>query len=157
MGRGMVDQAKAADHEAVPKIAIILGALGLIPFILGTFFEFAGGPGWGSPALRYYAATILAFMGGIHWGLAIGASEDQRDEDRLRLQLIASVIPSLIAWLALLMPVTQGLTVMALAFLLLFAGDLMAVKRGWAPAWYPRLRMPLTAVVTLCLLAAAWV
>ena len=82
---------------------------------------------------------------------------DRRDDDQLRLQLVASVIPSLIAWLALLMPVTQGLTVMALAFLLLFAGDLIAVKRGWAPAWYPRLRLPLTAVVALCLLTAAWV
>ncbi len=156
MGSEMVDQATAADREVVPKIAVILGALGLIPFIFGTIFEIAGGPGWGGPALRYYAATILAFMGGIHWGLAIGGADDRRDEDQLRLQLVASVIPSLIAWLALLMPVTQGLTVMALAFLLLFAGDLIAVKRGWAPAWYPRLRMPLTAVVTFCLLAAAW-
>ena len=150
----MVDQAKAADREAVPKIAVILGALGLIPFLVGTFFEFSGGPGWGGPALRYYAATILAFMGGIHWGLAIAIAHPA--EDQLRLQLVASVIPSLVAWLALLMPVTQGLTVMAIAFLLLFLGDIIAVKRGWAPAWYPRLRMPLTAVVTLCLLTAAW-
>lgn len=150
----MVDQAKAADREAVPKIAVILGALGLIPFLVGTFFEFSGGPGWGGPALRYYAATILAFMGGIHWGLAIAIAHPA--EGQLRLQLVASVIPSLVAWLALLMPVTQGLTVMAIAFLLLFLGDIIAVKRGWAPAWYPRLRMPLTAVVTLCLLTAAW-
>lgn len=152
----MASELTAGGDEPLPRIALILGGLGLIPFIIGTVFEIAGGPGWGSPALRYYAATILAFMGGVHWGLAIGIRGDQRTTDQIRLQLVASVLPSLVAWLALLMPMTQGMTTMAAAFLLLFAGDLLAVKRGWAPAWYPRLRMPLTSVVVLCLLAAAW-
>jgi len=152
----MAGELSAGGDEPLPRIAMVLGGLGLIPFVVGTFFEIAGGPGWGSPALRYYSATILAFMGGIHWGLAIGVRGDHRGEDQMRLQLVASVLPSLIAWLALLMPMTQGITTMAVAFLLLFAGDILAVKRGWAPIWYPKLRMPLTVVVVLCLLAAAW-
>jgi hypothetical protein len=152
----MADNLSATGQDEVPTIAKVLGGLGLLPFLAGTLFAIAGGPGWAGPALRYYAATILAFMGGIHWGLAIAGGREQEGGDRLRLQLVGSVIPSLIGWFALLMPATQGLTVMALAFALLLGADLAAVKRGGAPAWYPKLRMPLTAIVTLCLLIAAW-
>jgi len=152
----MADDLNATDKNSVPRIAFVLGGLGLLPFLAGALFAIAGGPGWAGPALRFYGATILAFMGGIHWGLAIAADKGSHDQSRFNLQLIGSVIPSLFAWLALLMPATQGLTVMAIAFALLFAGDLAAVKRGWAPAWYPKLRLPLTATVIPCLLIAAW-
>jgi len=152
----MADDLRAGDQTAVPDLVKILGGLGLLPFLAGVLFAIAGGPGWADPALRYYAATILAFMGGVHWGLAIADSRSGRNETDVRMQLIGSVLPSLIGWVALLMPATQGLTVMALAFVLLLLGDLAAVKRGWAPAWYPKLRMPLTTVVVICLLIAAW-
>ncbi len=152
----MAEDQSVADDKEVPRIAFVLGALGLLPFLAGALFEIAGGPSWAGPALRFYGATILAFMGGIHWGLAIAAGKGPYDDSCLRVQLIGSVIPSLIAWLALLMPASQGLTVMAIAFAFLFAGDLAAVKRGWAPTWYPKLRLPLTAAVIPCLLIAAW-
>ena len=60
-----------------------------------------------------------------------------------------------LAWLALLLPAMPGLLTMAAAFALLLSGDLWAVRRGLAPAWYPRLRIPLTTIVALCLLVAA--
>lgn len=153
----MAEDLSANAQEIVPRMAVILGGLGLIPFVLGTFFEIAGGPGWAGPAFRYYAATILAFMGGIHWGLAMSGNDAQRGEESVRLQLICSIIPPLIGWFALLMPTTRALLVMAVAFTALLGGDLLAARRGWAPAWYPRLRMPLTATVVLCLLLAALV
>ena len=139
-----------------PKVATWLGGLGLLPFVAGAGLMIAGETSWAGAALRYYAATILAFMGGIHWGLAIGGGAADQDGARRRTQLTASVVPSLVAWLALLLPAAQGLLVMALAFAFLLAGDLVAVKRGWAPPWYPRLRIPLTVIVVLCLMIAAW-
>ena len=152
----MADDLSAADQKEVPKVAIILGGLGLLPFLAGPALIAIGGPPWADPALRYYAATILAFMGGIHWGLAIGAGAAQRDEAGTRIQLIGSVIPSLVGWIALLLPPFFGLAVMALAFTLLLVADIAAVREGRAPAWYPNLRIPLTCIVVLCLACAAW-
>lgn len=152
----VADDLSAADQREVPKVALILGGLGLLPFIAGPVLMAIGELPWAGVALRYYAATILAFMGGIHWGLAIGAGAAERDETSARIQLIGSVIPSLVAWIALLLPPFFGLAVMALAFTLLLVGDIAAVREGWAPAWYPNLRVPLTCIVVLCLAGTAW-
>jgi hypothetical protein len=40
-------------------------------------------------------------------------------------------------------------------FVALCIYDRAAAARGYAPAWYPALRVPLTAVVVLCLVVAA--
>lgn len=53
---------------------------------------------------------------------------DQRYVSSLRLS--ASVIPALVAWLALQLPAFHGLLTMSLAFVLLLIGDLFAVRRG---------------------------
>lgn len=140
----------ATTSPGIPAAAAWLGALGLVPFIVGAAGTLATEVPWIAEAVRSYAATILAFMGGIHWGLAIG---DQGANHRasLSLQLTGSVILALVAWLALLMPLTPGIATLAAAFVLLLAADLLAVHRGLAPRWYPRLRVPLTVIVTFCL------
>lgn len=138
----------------VPPAAAWLGGLGLLPFVAGAVATVGDVVG-GVDALRFYAATILAFMGGIHWGLAIADHGAGPGQGSTFARLGASVVPALIAWLALLLAPTQGLLVMALAFALLLVGDLIAVRRGLAPPWYPRLRIPLTGAVLLCLLTAA--
>jgi hypothetical protein len=48
-----------------------------------------------------------------------------------------------------------GLALLAMAFLGLLAYDEAAGRAGTLPAWYPRLRRPLTAIVVPCLLIAA--
>lgn len=135
----------------VPNAARGLGAAGLIPFVACSVAVIAGGPAlalaW--TALTGYAAVILAFMGAVHWGLAM------RDAAPSWVRLGGSVVPPLLAWVALLLPVRPGLLLMALGFTALFVADRMATERGLAPSWYPRLRLPLTAVVVLSLLAAA--
>lgn len=143
-----------SDATRVPAAAIWLGAAGALPFATGALLAMHG-PGEASAfalhAVRAYGAAILAFMGGIHWGLGIGGTE--RAGGWIRLSW--SVVPALVAWGALLLPERPGLLLLALAFVLLLAGDLIAVRRGGAPSWYPRLRWPLTAVVVPALLLAA--
>lgn len=139
----------------VPTAAAWLGGLGLIPFVAGSVGAAGADLGWALDALRFYAATILAFMGGVHWGLAIADHGSEAGAGSSWARLGASVVPALIGWLALLLPATPGLLVLAAGFVLLLMGDLIAVRRGLAPAWYPRLRIPLTGVVAVCLVVAA--
>ncbi len=138
----------------VPKTALWLGPLGLIPFLAGALalwlMPAAHLPAAGL-ALIGYGAVILSFLGGVHWGLA--ASEGRP------LQIGLSVVPSLIGWLALLVAnlhaAGPALWLLAAAFAILLAGDLLAAGRGLTPAWYPRLRVPLTLIVVASLILGA--
>ncbi len=134
----------------VPAAAKWLGAFGAVPFVFLALLStlLAGNIREDvSFALAAYGAVILSFLGGVHWGLAISG---QRSDGMVR-RLLISVVPSLMGWLALILPEPIGLLVLAAAFALLLVVDLHASRRGEAPAWYPRLRWPLTSVVVLAL------
>lgn len=132
---------------AVPPIAAALGYAGAIPFLVGAAaVALALLP---PTPLLAYGAVILAFMGGIHWGLGMPGSAP--DAGRLAL----SVVPALLGWAALLLGGRPGLLLLAVAFLGLLALELATTRSGVAPSWYPTLRVPLTAVVVTSLLLAA--
>lgn len=138
------------------QLAMHLGYAGLIPFVSGALGIWITPFGWRPyvmAALLDYAAVILAFLGAIHWGLAMRA---EANDERARLQLGLSVIPPLLGWVAVAsgMPFGLALPVLLAAFVLLYLADLRAVKLGLAPRWYPALRRPLTIVVTISLLLA---
>lgn len=144
------------DAEKPPRLALMLGYAGLLPFIGGALGIWLIPLGWRSfvlAALLDYAAVILAFMGAIHWGLAMRA---EAADGRAQLQLGLSVIPPLLGWLALSSGLMMGLVlpIFLLAFVGLYLADLHAVRVGLAPRWYPLLRKPLTLVVCLSLLLA---
>ena len=145
-----------AESPQIPEAAAWLGGLGLLPFVGGALLVLMTGSSWASDGLRFYAASILSFMGGVQWGLAI---VHQGTIDRAPIlfgRLLISVLPALIAWLALLLHTPYGLAVIAAMFAILLYADLQAVKQRWAPAWYGRLRTPLTGVVLVCLTLAIW-
>ncbi len=144
------------DAPQPPKLALLLGYAGLVPFVSGALGIWITPEGWRVvvlAALLDYAAVILAFMGAIHWGLAMRA-EDAGEPAQIQLGL--SVIPPLLGWLAISggMPTSFALPLCLLAFGGLYAADLRAVKLGLAPHWYPSLRRPLTIIVCLSLLVA---
>ncbi len=153
-----VGETVAPNHpprQPVPIACRWLGGLGALPFV-----ALAGGSLWldGVPqayvlfGLTAYGAVILSFLGGIQWGLAIadyGAAEGDGASYR---RLTVSVVPSLIAWWALLLTGPTALLVLAISFALMLALDWTATRSGEAPAWYPRLRLPLTACVVACLI-----
>lgn len=126
-----------------------------MPFVAGATLAVVGETPWAVQALRFYAACILAFMGGVHWGLAIAGFGDDAVPKTFWLRLAGSVVPALVACVGLLLPPDAGLLLTAAAFAILLVGDLLAVRLGMAPGWYPRLRGPLTAVVVVCLLTAS--
>ena len=134
------------------RIAKTLGYTGLIPFIV-----FSAGTWMTLPlmenahtALMTYAAIILSFMGAIHWGLAMS-----QNSSHANFQLAASVVPALLGWLALLIPMLYGYGLLALSFVVLYFADKLAGDQGLVPSWYLPMRVKLTTVVVLCLVIAA--
>lgn len=142
----------ATNQQSVPRLPALLGYAGLIPFVVlsaALWLTPASYQVLVNQALLLYASLILAFMGAVHWGLAMLQSDldDQR-------QLVFSVIPALVAWLALFLPEILNYSVLIIAFALLCLFDTRMSKTGRAPSWYPRLRSPLTAIVVASLMVA---
>lgn len=110
----------------VPLAAVLLGAAGLIPFLAAALASLSADPGERTRmlmALTGYGATILAFLGGIHWGFALspapggigGEGEEIRPKGQTR-WLALALLPSLIGWAAILvtiyLPIWSGLIVL---------------------------------------------
>lgn len=130
------------------RTAWVLGLTGLVPFVAGAAVFGWGPPRLGGPALLAlltYAAVILSFLGGVRWGQEMGG------RDPRPLTFVGAVLPSLAAWGLLAAPgldPSRQLGGFILAFVAQWAWD---VRSRSAPAWWPRLRTALTAVVCVCL------
>ena len=130
-----------------------LGYAGLIPFVglAGLMWLVEGDVhAFVAMALSAYAATIAAFLGGIHWGMGLPLDAPAR-----RFHLVWGVIPSLVAWVALLMPAFAGLPLLAVLLAACYGVDRRSwTQWGWTD-WLP-LRARLSAVAVLsCLLGAS--
>ena len=127
--------------NSIPPAARWLGFSGLMPFAafaLAGLLPLAPFHAEAPAVLLAYGAVILSFLGGIHWGLAIA----EADPARLFARLSFSVLPSLLAWVGLLLPKPAGLLLLAAGFALMLVTDL---RLAAAPGWYRHLRLPLSA------------
>lgn len=142
----------------VPRTATVLGAAGLLPFLLGLLAALVPDPGAlplmadlpvalrSDALLVSWGQIILAFMAGALWGFAARATGR-----RAALGLTASVMPALWVFFATGRGNEADLAVLALGFAALLPLDWAFRRAGLAPAWWLRLRLPLTAVVLACL------
>ncbi|MBI0536101.1 DUF3429 domain-containing protein [Roseomonas sp. KE2513] len=141
--------------DTLPSPARILGPAGLIPFA-GLVLLAALWP-QGRPvllvALLAYGATIAAFLGAVHWGLALRPAPGEEGAAWGRLGL--GVVPALLAWVALLAPLPAGLAGLAALLLATAAVESLAARRGLVPAAYLRLRWVLSLGAGACLLVGA--
>lgn len=60
------------------------------------------------PAQIGYGATILSFLGGVHWGLAMTNVGGQLGTRMVDQRYMWSVLPCLMAWPTIAMPVPQA-------------------------------------------------
>ncbi len=146
-------QSAEIDERNIPLSALVLGLAGTVPFMalavaitMNFSIPLIDNPVAGLVA---YAAIILSFLGGIRWGFALRMS-DQTLQGRA---FILSVGPSIAGWLLLLPPSPMALVVMPVLFVLMGLADQTMGTVG-APAWYMRLRLLLSVIVTLSLLCA---
>ncbi|TVR07104.1 MAG: DUF3429 domain-containing protein [Salinarimonadaceae bacterium] len=129
-------------QNAIPRTPLVLGAAGLAPFwILALALVTGLTAGYPQESVQFalvaYGAVILSFTGGIRWGVAVLAPE----QDAARREYVISVVPSLLAWAVLLLP--AGAQIGALAILTIAAGllDYGMACRETAPEWFGRLRL----------------
>ena len=106
----------------MPAIAIPLTLLGLVPFVLFAFGAVGHIPDTAERmlvALIDYAALILGFAGGVHWGLGL-----LPEAVRPNLRFGAGVLPLIVAWVAL---VLAQMVAPSVALAVLIAGYLATV------------------------------
>ncbi|XP_060940751.1 transmembrane protein 69-like [Limanda limanda] len=135
-----------------PKPALYLGISGLIPFLSAPLVMAASQCFY--PEVAYaqvvYGACIVSFLGGARWGFAIPAGSPAQPD---WMNLGNSVVPSLLAWLALLCRdnITEGALVVIMGLGLSLHYDLTLLP-GY-PAWFKAMRTVLTLVATFSLVA----
>ena len=141
----------------IPPAALILGLAGLLPFLWSAATHLSPGlTGW---ALGYltpgyvgaylgltYGAVILAFMSGVLWGFATRASGRQA-----AVAYGLSVIPALWVFLAVRDGSDGAIIRLMAGFVGLLMLDASFAAQRLAPVWWMLLRLPLTAVVLVCL------
>lgn len=145
-----------APSRIPPRLVALLGYGGLLPFLALAalaWLDPARQARW-SGALLEYGAVILAFVGALHWALAMQATTLAQAR---RAQAYAwSVVPALIAWGALQLAPGPAALLLVVGFTLHLWADRTLAARMPLPAWYLPLRLRLTAVACACLLAEAW-
>lgn len=135
-----------------PRRAHQLGAAGLIPFVLGAgliWLVYPEAQPLVTLAMAGYAACIVAFLGGVHWGLAMRAGRSEP------VHFGWSVVPPLVASIGVLMPAHAGLVLLGVMLLVCYAVDRKLFAEQGLNAWLT-LRFRLSAVASLsCFIGAA--
>lgn len=147
----------------MPLPALLLSLIGLAPFVvcgLAALGPHAAGADPWLAALIGYAAAVLSFVGGVHWGLVLREPESPSLGNRLGL----AVVPLGLGWAALVAAAAVGpwlaLLVLIAGYILAIAAEHRASQQGLLPNRYMWLRWTftivavamLTTVVTLRLL-----
>ena len=118
---------------------------GLIPFYgMAGLSWFAQTGSWALHALATYSAIVLAFLGAIHWGRAL----DKMPYSNQYPTLLFGLIPALLAWLSLLLPLELSLPMLAAGLMFVWGTEQM-VFNDTLPTWYRHLRHQLTAAAVI--------
>jgi len=142
----------------IPKSALALSALGLLPFLWGVVTIFSvpaseltvawAGPRFIGPYVGLaYGTVILSFMSGVLWGFATKAGGGQAATG-----YVLSVLPAL--WAFFMIgggPVSAGMNLIA-GFAAVLVLDFAFWRWGLAPRWWMALRVPVSVVVILTFL-----
>ncbi len=132
--------------------ALRLGYAGLIPFVTGALLVWLvreDAHPYATLGLSAYAALIVSFLAGIHWGLAM------REPAPPPSLFIWGMLPSLPAWVALMMPPSAGLVIHGLMLIACYLVDRRVYPRHGLAPWLT-LRFRLSAVAAMsCFLGAA--
>ena len=136
----------------MPRSVAWLAYAGLLPFValaLASLLAPGSAP-WQRLSLNY-GAVILSFVGALHWGFAM--SVYAMSERKRNVCFAWSVMPALLAWLALLLDPFAASALLAAGFAAHYVQDWRLVRHAGLPAWYLPLRLRLSVVAALSVLA----
>lgn len=157
----------------VPRQALYVGLAGVVPYLatslttvyLSFDIQYAANHGQGfllsgetaeallhiiEPIQLGYGASIISFLGAIHWGLEWAGFGGYKGYPRYSMGIVATAV----AWPTLLLPAEVGLIAQFLAFTFLYYNDARAAAHGWAPNWYGTYRFVLTFIVGASIVAS---
>ncbi len=142
----------SASLLAPDAMGLRLGYLGLVPFVFGAaliWFVRPDAQPFVTDALSAYAAVIVSFLGGIHWALGMRAAPP----DTAR--FLWGIVPSLVAWIAVLMPAHAGLVIHGVMLVVCYLVDRKVYPAHGLAPWLT-LRFRLSGVAALsCFIGAA--
>ena len=137
-------------HQTITR----LGYAGLVPFVLLTGLMWLVDTEllpFVSIALGAYAASIVSFLGGVHWGIGF-----MKGESASSFHFVWGVTPSLLAWLALVLPAYAALPLLGLVLVACYMVDRKTYPTAGIRQWLPmRLRLTVVAMLSCVLSAAA--
>lgn len=145
-------------RKRLPKVMWWLGYGGLIPFfglavalLTGSGLPFLENfhSGW---VLAAYTAVVLTFIGAMHWWVALDIQDGLQGSELGKL-LALSLIPTMVAWFSLLLPVNIALFILAVLIILAYVADSVLLFNK-IDEWYAKMRLHLSVIVALLLFAA---
>jgi hypothetical protein len=134
------------------RVAGALGYLALVPFVgcaALVWLPDVDLRNAAALALSAYAAVVVSFIGAIHWGLGFRQAQPATS------LFVWGVVPSIVAWIAVLVPFRAGLVTQALMLAVCYLVDRRVYVREGVAAWLP-LRRSLTIPAALCCLVGAF-
>jgi hypothetical protein len=129
-----------------------LGYAGLLPFVglgLAVWLVSPEKRDLATSALLAYGASILTFVGALHWGMTMREPSGPSTS-----ALVWGVVPSLTAWVAVLLSAFYGLILVGLLLCVCLLVDRKVYPGLGLSGWLP-MRLHLTAVAGMCCLASA--
>lgn len=133
-------------HPLSPRntfLAQLLAYGGVMPLVAAIFAQYMKLDMDALGLARSYAAVIISFLCGTHWGLFIGHSNKVPHN-----LFITSTFAAVAGWISLLLPeIKTALVMQSLCFLYLMVLDYRMKRSGLLPAWYYALRHNATAIV----------
>ena len=135
-----------------PAWAKNLGYAGLIPFLslAAITLLLPQHKSQAQTVVAAYGAVIVSFLGAIHWGWGM------RDASKpgATISFIWGVVPSLLGWVALLLPDPLGLFSLVATLWLCYMVDRKTYRQRQLAAWLP-MRLGLTTIASLCCLTTS--
>jgi hypothetical protein len=146
-------------RTGIPQPALALGLAGVLPFLWGAVTAHVPaladmgtgllGPRFiGLAVLASYGTVILAFMSGVLWGFATRAAPAEAAR-----AYALSTLPALFVFFFAHGSPDRSAVVLIAGFLGLLALDYAFSRAGLTPSWWMKLRVLLTSLVVLCLIA----
>ena len=102
---------------------------------------------WALQGIAAYAAIIIAFLGAVHWGRAL----QQFDRGNQFPTLLFGIMPAVLGWFALLLPLEFSLPMLAAGLVFVWGTEQMVFTEA-LPDWYRHLRHQLTAAAVIVVL-----
>ena len=137
------------------KIMILIGILGLFPFVLGLVDLWINKNEliFKINLPKYYGAIILTFLGSKYWGIILNLNNIKKISNQSKVNIVIwSILPSIIAITVLIIQSSVSIIILALGFLSCQIVDELLFNKIDFPYWYIILRRILTLIVLIILI-----